>query len=69
MEELTKIQVSSSDKIFTTGAYLQAFELEINGLKQWRWVLVGQEGDAFHDGKCVDVYDFANTFEDLIQEK
>jgi hypothetical protein len=34
------IQITSKDKIFATGVHLQAVQIEINGIKQWRWVAV-----------------------------
>jgi hypothetical protein len=60
------IQITSKDKIFATGVHLQAVQIEINGIKQWRWVAVGFEEDTFFNGECIEVYDYANTFEELI---
>lgn len=59
-------QIAENDTIFTTGAHLRAFEVEINGKKQWRWIVVGQEDDAYHDDDdVIDVYDYADTFDGL----
>lgn len=67
MDTKEKIGITPDSKIFTTGAYLQAIEVEINGVKQWRWVLVGQEGDAFYDGESIVVCDYSNSFKGLFQ--
>jgi hypothetical protein len=67
MENKSRIQFTPQDKIFTTGSYLQAFEVEINGIKQWRWILVGQEGNTYFNGESINVYDYADSFVNLIQ--
>lgn len=69
MENSKQIQLSPSATIFTTGAYLRAFEVEINGIKQWRWIVVGQEDEAYYDGNPIDIFDYANSFEGLFQEE
>ena len=61
-----QISISENDKIFSTGVFLQAVECTINGKKQWRWVSVGFEDDSYYDGEPIDVYDYADTFKDLI---
>lgn len=60
------INITNNDKIFATGVQLQALQIEINGIKQWRWVAVGFEEDTFLNGESIDVYDFAYPFEGLI---
>lgn len=68
METQKTLNITPSSKIFTTGAHLQAIEIEINGKKQWRWVVVGFEDDTYFEGEVIDVYDYANSFEGLIKE-
>ncbi len=48
--------------------YLQAFEVEINGKKQWRWLAVGFEDDTYYDSQTVDLHTYADAFEGLITE-
>ena len=57
-----------NDVIFCTGAFLRPVELEINGIKSWRWVMVGSEDSSFLDGEEVLVYDYANTLQGLLCE-
>ena len=61
-----RIAISEKDKIFATGVFLQAVKCTINGKDQWRWVAVRFEDDSYYDGKPIDVYDYADAFEDLI---
>lgn len=67
MEVGNGLQIYPEDKIFATGVFLQAIEVEINGMKQWRWIAVGFEDDTYFDGKTIDVYDYANSFDGLIE--
>lgn len=62
------LNITPSSKIFATGVHLQAIEVEINGQKQWRWVVVGFEDDTYFDGEVIDVYDYANSFEGLFKD-
>jgi hypothetical protein len=64
MDSLTRIK--SKDIFFSTGVNLQAFEVEINGKKQWRWVAVGFEEDTYFNGENIDINDYADSFEGLI---
>lgn len=66
MENQSKIQITPQNKIFATGVHLQALQIDIDGNMQWRWIAVGFEDDTFFNGKNIDVYDYANTFEELI---
>ncbi|MDX1902574.1 MAG: hypothetical protein SFU27_00325 [Thermonemataceae bacterium] len=68
METQEKLEITPSSKVFATGVYLQAIEVEINGKKQWRWVAVGFEDDTYFDGKTIDIYDYANSFEGLFKD-
>ncbi|MDO4783240.1 MAG: hypothetical protein Q4A09_08525 [Capnocytophaga felis] len=56
-------------QIFSTGVHLQAIEVIIGGIKQWRWIVVGFEDDSFINGKTIDVFEYANSKEELFQEK
>lgn len=68
METQEKLEITPSSKVFATGVHLQAIEVEINGKKQWRWVAVGFEDDTYFDGKTIDIYDYANSFEGLFKD-
>lgn len=68
MENQNNLEFTPNTKIFATGVHLQAIEVEINGIKQWRWVAVGFEDDVYFDGKIIDVYDYADSFEKLFIE-
>jgi hypothetical protein len=61
-----QISISSKDKIFATGVFLQPVKCTINEIEQWRWVAVGFEDDSYYDGEVIDIYDYADTFEGLI---
>ena len=58
--------ISDTDKIFATGVFLQPVNCLINGKQQWRWVAIGFEDDSYYNGKRIDVYDYADSLEDLI---
>lgn len=66
METQNNTQITQKNTIFATGVHLQAFEVEIDGKKQWRWVAVGFEDDNYCNGEIIDVYDHAGSFEKLI---
>lgn len=53
-------------KIFATGAFLQPFEVDFDGKKQWRWIVVGTESPSYYDGKEIRVYDYADTLQGLL---
>jgi len=61
-----QITISSDDKIFATGVFLQPAKCTINGIEQWRWVAVGFVKDSYYDGEVINIYDFADTLEGLI---
>jgi hypothetical protein len=54
------------DTIFATGVHLQGIEVEINGIKQWRWVATSFEEDTYFDGEIIDVLTYANDFKSLL---
>lgn len=58
------------DEIFTTGAFVKPIEVEINGVKQWRWIVDRFEdfSDNYFDGDCVSVYDYADSYEKLFRK-
>lgn len=60
------METPNTIQIFATGVNLQAFEVEINGKKQWRWVAIGFEDDSYCKGEIIDVNDYANDFEGLL---
>ena len=57
---------TDKDTIFATGVFLQPIKCTINGIKQWRWVAVGFEDDSYFDSELIDVYDYADTLEGLV---
>lgn len=61
-----QVVISDTDKIFATGVFLQPVKCTINGIEQWRWVAVGFEDDSYYDGEIIDIYDYADTLEGLI---
>lgn len=60
--------VSDTDTIFATGVFLRPAKCTINGVEQWRWVAVGFVKDSYYDGEVINIYDFADTIEDLIDD-
>lgn len=60
--------ISKHTKIFCTGAFLQPMEIEINGTKQWRWIVVGTEDSSYRDGKEVLIYDYADDLQGLMMQ-
>jgi len=61
-----QIVITDKDKIFATGVFLQPVKCTINQVEQWRWVAVGFEDDSYYDGNVIDIYDYADTLEGLI---
>ena len=55
-------------KIFTTGAFLEAIEVEIDGKKQWRWLATSFEDEIFLDGESTEVYTYANSQDGLFTQ-
>lgn len=53
--------------IYTTGATLQAIEVEINGVKQWRWVVTSFEDDSYQNGKTIDICEYAESKDKLLK--
>lgn len=63
---MKKIGILKTDYIFSTGVFLKPEKCIINGKEQWRWVAVGFEGDSYLNGEYINVYDYADTLEDLL---
>lgn len=61
-----QISISSKDKIFATGVFLQPIKCTINKIEQWRWVAVGFEDDSFLDGEIVNPNEYAESIKDLV---
>ncbi len=61
-----QITIFETDKIFATGVFLQPAKCTINGTEQWRWVAVGFVDDSYYDGEVINIYDFADTLEGLL---
>lgn len=61
-----KFELRENDKIFCTGAFLQPLEIEVRGVKQWRWVLVGSEDPSYFNGQEIQIYDYANDLQGLL---
>lgn len=58
-----------NDTIFSTGVYLKAEKVQINGIEQWRWVAVVFEDSNYMNGEEVEVYDYADSYEKLFCKK
>lgn len=58
--------ISETDTIFGTGVFLRPVKCIINGIESWRWVAVGFEGDSYYDGEVINIYDYADTLEGLL---
>jgi hypothetical protein len=61
-----QLLVSSEDKIFATGVFLQPVKCSIDGIEQWRWVAVNFEDDSFFDGEIINPIEYANDINDLV---
>lgn len=61
-----QLLLSSEDKIFATGVFLQPVKCSINGIEQWRWVAINFEDDSFFDGEIINPVEYANDINDLI---
>jgi hypothetical protein len=52
--------------VYTTGAFLEAIEVELNGTKQWRWIVTRFEDDTFCEGQMLDaISEYGTTYQDL----
>lgn len=69
METKQELSINPNSKVFATGVYLQAVEVQINGKKCWRWVAVGFEDNTYFDGNIIDIYDYADSFEGLFRKE
>ena len=63
---MDKLILNKQDNIFSTGVFLKPEKCIINGITQWRWIVVGFEGDTYLNGKSIDVYDYADTLDGLL---
>lgn len=63
-----QISISSNDKIFATGVFLQPVKCTINEIEQWRWVAVGFEDDSFFDGEVINPIEYANNINELVAD-
>lgn len=57
------IEVYKNLMIFTTGAFLMPVRLG----NRWCWIVTGFEDSSFRDGHDVNVTEYAENKEDLIQ--
>jgi len=60
-----QIVISSEDKIFATGVFLQPVKCVINGKEQWRWVAVGFEDDSYLNGEVISPIEYADSIEEM----
>jgi hypothetical protein len=67
MQISQSLPMTYSNRVYATGVFLQAVEVLIDGKKQWRWIAVGFEDDTYFDGKTIELYDYANSFEGLFR--
>ncbi|ATA87947.1 hypothetical protein [Capnocytophaga gingivalis] len=56
-------------EIFTTGAFLKAIEIDINGKRQFRWIVTQFEDDSFENGELIIPIESADSEEKLTEEK
>ena len=63
-----QLLISSEDKIFATGVFLQPVKCSINGIEQWRWVAVDFEDDSFFDGEIINPIEYADDIKRLISD-
>ena len=56
-------------EIFTTGAFLKAIEIDINGKRQFRWIVTQFEDDSFENGELISPIESADSEEKLTEEK
>ena len=56
-------------EIFTTGAFLKAIEIDINGKRQFRWIVTQFEDDSFENGELIIHIESADSEEKLTEEK
>jgi hypothetical protein len=68
MNSNNKAQITPKDKIFSTGVHLQAVEVKIGEIKQWRWLVVGFEEESYFNGETIDLNDYADSFEGLVKD-
>ncbi len=61
-----QISISSEDKIFATGVFLQPVKCTINETEQWRWVAIGFEEDSFLNGEAINPIEYADDIDGLI---
>lgn len=55
-------------RIYTTGAFLKAKNININGKDYWFWVVEEFTDDSFLDGKTCNPKEFAKNKDDLLIE-
>ena len=56
-------------EIFTTGAFLKAIEIDINGKRQFRWIVTQFEDDSFENGELIIPIESADSEEKLTEDK
>lgn len=61
-----QINISSDDRIFSIGVFLQPVKCTINNIDQWRWVAVGFEDESYFIGKAIDPIEFADNLEGMV---
>lgn len=54
--------------IYSTGVFLEAMNVEINGIKEIRWVATSFEEKNFQDGLSKEVKITAKNFTEIIKE-
>jgi len=57
-------------RIYTTGAYLEAIEVTINGITQYRWIVDAFEDDSYlyGSGDYCKPYTYADTLEGMFMK-
>jgi hypothetical protein len=62
------MDVRENDEIFTTGAFLRPIKCVINGVEQWRWVVIGFENDNYFNGELINPMEYASHIKDLVRD-
>jgi len=57
----------SGDIVFTNGAFITPIQVDIHGIKQWRWIVASFEDVSFFNGKVVNPIEKADDFKELLQ--
>lgn len=66
---MNKLKLNDEVEIYSTGVFLKAMKVTLNGVEQIRWIAISFEDSSFLDGLEIDVHTYGNTFEGLITDE